>query len=72
MQDSFVSSYINESKKILSKINHKEIEKITKILLEIKRMSSLQRLRIYQFINITFMEKIILLKGNTFTKIYIK
>tara|TARA_A100001015_G_C14995300_1_gene715920 strand:- start:910 stop:1512 length:603 start_codon:yes stop_codon:yes gene_type:complete len=37
MQNSFISSYINESKKILSKINQKEIEKIIKILLEIKK-----------------------------------
>lgn len=37
MQDSFISSYINESKKILSKINQKEIEKIIKILLEVKK-----------------------------------
>ncbi len=37
MSDSFISSYINESKNILNKINKKEIQKIIDILVEVRK-----------------------------------
>ena len=37
MKNNFVSNYIKETKNILNKINQKDIERIIKILIEVKK-----------------------------------